>query len=91
MLAPGIALFTFGYALLWTGVQRFRGKDTTLIEALGGTGGSTSKVTDDGTVSSADVSALGSAAAGAATLGGKATNTPQSNKGTSGKIGQNLP
>lgn len=53
MLAPGIALFTFGYALLWTGVQRFRGKDTTLIEALGYTGGSTTTLGADGTKTTA--------------------------------------
>lgn len=35
MFAAGIGLFTFGYALAWTGVQRFRKQDVTLLEALG--------------------------------------------------------
>lgn len=35
MIAAGFGLVTVGYALLWTGVQRFRKINVSLLEALG--------------------------------------------------------
>ena len=50
MFAAGAGLFVIGYALVWTGVQRFRGNDYSLLASLGMSGaGQTSTLTDSGT------------------------------------------
>lgn len=59
MLAVGFITFTFGYALTWVGVERFRGKDVSLITALGATGGQTTKISGSGSSASRKPGILG--------------------------------
>jgi hypothetical protein len=61
MLFLGVGCFTFGYALLWTGVERFRGNNVSLLQSLGFNGGEVNRVTGGGseTGQSGDQSKVG--------------------------------
>lgn len=52
MFAAGVGLFVVGYALIWTGVERFRGKDYSILSALGVAGGGTVTPDDNSNSSS---------------------------------------
>lgn len=58
MLALGVGMFTFGYALIWTGVERFRGNNVSLLQSLGFAGGEVNRVTG-GSSSGDDQSKVG--------------------------------
>lgn len=59
MLALGVGLWTFGYALTWTGIQRFRGNNVSLLQSLGFAGGQVTKVTGGGSETSTDNAKVG--------------------------------
>ena len=58
MFAAGAGLFVLGYALIWTGVHRFRGGKATLLDSLGFSGGKTTSQVGSGggTTPSSDTS-----------------------------------
>lgn len=64
MLAAAMGLITFGYAVLYSGVERFRGNPTSIIAALGGKGGTVTQATGNGSGTTSGGSSGGSTSPG---------------------------
>lgn len=74
MLAAAMGLITFGYACLYSGIERFRGNPTSVIASLGGKGGSVTQANLSNSGSGSTGSSGGSGGTGSG--GGSTTDGP---------------